>query len=189
MAETDPVRKDDPEPTTDPEPKAKAPQGADDDTDWKAEARKWESRAKQSRDEAKANADAARKLKELEDADKSEVEKASAAAEAASKRAEEAEARALRLEIAHEKGLTPSQAKRLVGATREELEADADELVEAFAASNGKGGGKKTPADAPSTSRGSRPTENLRPGASADDDEPELSGKEVADLISKEDRL
>ena len=40
----------------------------------------------------------------------------------------------LRLEIAAEKGLTPAQARRLVGNTREELEADADELLEAFGA-------------------------------------------------------
>lgn len=43
--------------------------------------------------------------------------------------AKAAEERALRAEVANAKGLTPSQAKRLVGSTREELEADADELV------------------------------------------------------------
>ena len=37
--------------------------------------------------------------------------------------------RALRAEVSNAKGLTPTQAKRLVGATREELEADADELL------------------------------------------------------------
>jgi len=40
-----------------------------------------------------------------------------------------AESRALRLEIALEKGLTASQVKRLVGNTKEELLADADELL------------------------------------------------------------
>ena len=45
------------------------------------------------------------------------------------RQARESEQRALRAEIANAKGLTPSQAKRLVGATREELEADADELL------------------------------------------------------------
>jgi hypothetical protein len=40
-----------------------------------------------------------------------------------------AEQRALRAEVANAKGLTPTQAKRLVGETREELEADADELL------------------------------------------------------------
>lgn len=43
--------------------------------------------------------------------------------------AKDAEARALRAEVANAKGLTPTQAKRLIGSTREELEADADELL------------------------------------------------------------
>ncbi len=45
------------------------------------------------------------------------------------RQARESEQRAIRAEIANAKGLTPSQAKRLVGASREELEADADELL------------------------------------------------------------
>lgn len=39
-----------------------------------------------------------------------------------------------RAEVAHEKGLTAKQAARLVGATREELTADADELLATFPA-------------------------------------------------------
>lgn len=50
------------------------------------------------------------------------------AASSAARRAEVAE-------VANEKGLTPSQAKRLVGSTREELLADADELLKDIAAS------------------------------------------------------
>lgn len=45
------------------------------------------------------------------------------------RQARESEARALRAEVANAKGLTPTQAKRLIGTTREELEADADELL------------------------------------------------------------
>lgn len=45
------------------------------------------------------------------------------------RQAKESETRAMRAEIANAKGLTPTQAKRLVGSTREELEADADELL------------------------------------------------------------
>jgi hypothetical protein len=45
------------------------------------------------------------------------------------RQARESETRALRAEVANAKGLTATQAKRLVGATREELEADADELL------------------------------------------------------------
>lgn len=59
------------------------------------------------------------------DADRSEAEKRTAA----EARATAAELRATRLEVAAEKGLTPKQAQRLVGATREELEADADEFL------------------------------------------------------------
>lgn len=72
------------------------------------------------------------KLKELEDRDKTESQRLGEAADAYQKRAVEAEARALRLEVAAEKGLTPSQAKRLVGDSRDELEADADDLLENF---------------------------------------------------------
>lgn len=59
------------------------------------------------------------------DADKSEAEKRTAA----EARATAAELRATRLEVAAEKGLTPKQAQRLNGTTREELEADADEFL------------------------------------------------------------
>lgn len=45
------------------------------------------------------------------------------------RQAQESETRALRAEVANVKGLTATQAKRLIGATREELEADADELL------------------------------------------------------------
>lgn len=68
------------------------------------------------------------------DADKSELQKAAEAREAAEKRAVDAESRALRLEVAQEKGLTAAQAKRLQGSTREELETDAEELLAAFPA-------------------------------------------------------
>lgn len=72
------------------------------------------------------------RLKEFEDRDKTESTRAIERAEAAEKAAAAAEARALRLEVASEKGLTSAQAKRLVGESREELEADADELLETF---------------------------------------------------------
>jgi ATP phosphoribosyltransferase regulatory subunit HisZ len=45
------------------------------------------------------------------------------------RQAKDSERRALRAEIANAKGLSPSQARRLVGETREELESDADELL------------------------------------------------------------
>ena len=54
-------------------------------------------------------------------------------AEAAEKRAAELESRAMRLEVAAEKGLTVAQQKYLTGATREELEANAAQILEDFA--------------------------------------------------------
>lgn len=91
---------------------------------------------------------------EKADAEKSELQKAAEAREAAEKRAADAETRALRLEVAQEKGLTAAQAKRLQGSTREELETDADELLAAFPAPPAVPG--KPAAPKPDPSQGAR---------------------------------
>src|SRR5690606_26093218 len=88
--------------------------------------RKANSEAKSLRDR---NKELEAKLREYEDANKSESEKTAERLSKAEKTAQEAEARALRLEVALEKGLTAAQARRLVGSTKEELEQDADELL------------------------------------------------------------
>lgn len=67
-------------------------------------------------DDLKAKAEGAKSLEDR----LAEIEKQSKAAEE----------RALRAEVATAKGLTANQAKRLIGTTREELEADADELLQ-----------------------------------------------------------
>lgn len=61
-----------------------------------------------------------------------EIQKANAKAEKAEAQSKLDRDRADRLEVAMEKGLTPAQAKRLQGETKEELEADADEILELF---------------------------------------------------------
>lgn len=76
----------------------------------------------------------AAKAKEMEEAGRSDLEKLTARAEKAEREHAETEARALRLEVAFEKGLTPAQAKRLVGNDRAELEADAEEILRDFPA-------------------------------------------------------
>lgn len=81
----------------------------------------------------KASADLAAKLKALEDRDKSEADRLTERAAQAEERATKAELAALKSDVAAEKGLTPLQARRLVGTTREELETDADELLVTFA--------------------------------------------------------
>jgi hypothetical protein len=101
-----------------------------------------------------AEAKAAR-LDQLEESQKSESQKLAEQLRSQEERAARAEADAARLRVAMEKGLTPAQAKRLVGSTDEELEADADELLASFATPDA---GERSPA-APR-----RPTESLRSG-------------------------
>lgn len=70
---------------------------------------------------------------------KAELDKARAKQAEAETKAAEAEARADRAEVAAEKGLTPNQAKRLSGSTKEELLADADEFLKEFAPAKAEG--------------------------------------------------
>lgn len=141
------------EPPNEPEPE---PQG--DEPDWKAEARKWEKRAK-------SNADAAERLKQLEDEQKTEQQRLQERVE----QLEPSEQEAARLRVALRKGLTETQAKRLVGDSEDDLEADADDLLASFQSSE--------PDD---TTR--RPRERLKPGATGDS-EPEADPKQVADSV------
>lgn len=97
--------------------------------DWEAKYKEMQKHSRDWEKRAKAAEPAAKKLAELEEASKSELEKAQAALAQIQKDAAEKEAAALRAQVALEKGLTPSQAKRLVGSSREELEVDADELL------------------------------------------------------------
>lgn len=108
---------------------AAAEQQPSEETDWKAkynevlnESRKHERRARES----------AAKIQEFEDRDKTEQQKLEERAQQAEQRAVELETTATRAEVAAEKGLTNKQARRLQGSTREELEADADELLAEF---------------------------------------------------------
>src|SRR5436190_21097979 len=96
---------------------------------------------RRARSEAeKALKDANDRLKALEDKDKSETQRATDEKAAAEKRAEKAEAELLRITVGATKGLTPAQARRLVGTTKEELEADADDLLKSFKPTNDDGG-------------------------------------------------
>jgi len=174
---TKPTPKPDDKPDPDPKPDDKPDPDPDDkpDPDPKDEVAKWKAMARKHEQQSKANAKAAEKLKELEDAGKSEIEKATAAAAEAHKRAEEAELKAIRLEVAAEKGLTPAQAKRLVGATKEELDADADELLEEFGGPSDDG--KKPPAR--------KPSERLKGGTADEDEPPELDTDKVLAKIPR----
>ncbi|WP_405373409.1 MULTISPECIES: hypothetical protein [unclassified Microbacterium] len=110
------------------EPGADAPQEtAPQETDWKAEARKWETRAKENLTAAKANEAAAQRLAEFEESQKTEAQKLQDRLAAAEQRAAEVELRALRAEVAADKGIP---AALLSGSTKEELEASATALIE-----------------------------------------------------------
>lgn len=134
------------------------------ETDWETSAGKGGkaavladlATAKQKAKAAEAELTKYRKAEQVKaDADKSEAEKRAAAEE----RATAAELKAVRLEVAAEKGLTPAQAKRLIGATREELEADADDIIATFPA-----GPAKPNVPKPDPSQGSKGTPpNARP--------------------------
>lgn len=156
----DPNPTPEPEPTPTPEPEPAQDPKAAEETDWKAEARKWEQRAKE-------NKTAAEKLKELEDAKKTEAQRLAEERDSHKTRAEKVEGELLRLRVGLAKGLTEAQAKRLVGSTKEELEADADELLATF-------GGSRPGS--------TRPTERLRGGGDPDEEpEPDLH-KIAADI-------
>lgn len=112
-----------PEPTPEPEPTPDPPPAQE--PDWKAEARKWEKRAKE-------NTDAAARLAALEDAQKTDQDKLQDRLDLLEQEHRQSTTEAARLKVALKKGLDEVQARRLVGETSEELEADADELLASF---------------------------------------------------------
>lgn len=82
---------------------------------------------------------------------KTDVQQLTEQVAAMQKLQQDAEVRALRLEVAAEKGLTPAQAARLQGGTRDELAADADQLKTLFpGAAPGTPGTPGTPVPDPS---------------------------------------
>ncbi|MEV4037734.1 hypothetical protein [Streptomyces umbrinus] len=123
---------------------------------WKHHARKHEQRANAAPDAATLErlraADAeltTRKNAELSETQRLQAERDAATAEAATAKAERdaAARKALVLEIASVKGLTAAQAARLQGATKEELEADADALKALFGTGTTQGGGNSGGSD------------------------------------------
>ncbi len=82
----------------------------------------------------------------------------------------------LRLEVAAEKGLTPAQAKRLNGASKEELEADADELLTVFPAPE-----QETGSQASRLQR--RPVPNLKQVERSGGNNPSESDVDVKSLV------
>jgi len=120
------------------------------------------------RDAEKKAKDLEGRLNAIEDKDKSEVEKLTATVQQLTNERDQAVTRADRIEVSVIKSLDEdkakritSAAKRLTGTTREELEADADEFLTAFAA----------PSEEPRPTPSGKPREQLKPG-SGDPDTP-----------------
>lgn len=145
---------------SDTDTKTDPPKSDPNDTSGTDELAKWKALARKHEAQAKTNAEAAKKLAEIDEKSKTDAEKVADRIKAAEERATAAEAKALRLEVATSKGLTPAQAKRLTGSTVEELEADADELLEAF------GGTKAPPAGSTKPRQNTKPV----PGGGVPDD-------------------
>jgi hypothetical protein len=101
--------------------------GDDDDDQSQQDEGKWKALARKHEKESKA---LAAKVKEFEDKGKSVEERLTSQLTDASSKLTEAETRAMRLEVAIDKGLPKRLALRLQGSDRDEMEADADELLE-----------------------------------------------------------
>lgn len=90
----------------------------------------------------------AQRLDELEEASKTEQQKANDRAAAAEKAATEATTKLLRYEVAAAKGVPAKLAGRLQGSTREEMEADADDLLATLGTAGAGGQQRRTAGNA-----------------------------------------
>lgn len=152
---------------------------ATDDKDWKAEADKWRKLSRQNEATAKQRADA---LKKYEDANKSESERLQEALTTHQSRADKAEAALKRREIAETRAPEHATAahiravaRRLVGDSDDDLEADADELFALLA-----------PAPVPASARTpSRPKEQLRGGGDPNEEPEETDPRKLAAAIPR----
>ncbi|WP_143203963.1 hypothetical protein [Streptomyces kebangsaanensis] len=153
-----------PAPAPSPTPAPAAPE-----PDWKAEARKWETRAKE-------NSDAAQRLREIEDAQKTEQQRLAEAKETAEKDAAAARSEALRWRIAARHQISDEDAEIfLTGGDEETLTRQAARLV---ALRTPPQPSADPPPAVPPTPH--TPVEALRPGALPSPPEPTLADRIAA---------
>lgn len=108
----------------------------------------------------------ASKLDELEEKNKTELQRIAEERDAAVKERDGLKVAQLKLDVGVSKGLTPTQAKRLVGSTKEELEADAEAFLSDLG-TKAAGGVRRDP-------------KKLQSGSKGSDDGSALTGKERA---------
>lgn len=151
-----------------------------DDKDFDAE-KAWKliQNVRGDADKLKKERDAfATQVKEHEDKTKTEAQKLEERASNAESGLSTAQRETARLRIALKKNLTETQAKRLVGDTEEELEADADELLASFKddetdEGSGGGGERRTP----------KP--RMRTGAAPNSEPEETDPEKLAELVPR----
>jgi len=136
----------------------------------KAALAKANEEAKNYRLAAKAKDEELTAAQAAQDTSKSEMDKIQEQITALTQRAEKAEHAAMVKDIAMSKKIPAALAGRLAGATQEELEADADQLIEALGLHKDNGNSDLDEAK-PEPGPFGRPTETLRPGASNVEDE------------------
>lgn len=151
--------------------------------------RALEAERKARRKAEKEAAELRDKVKQAEDAEKTEVERLQGQVAQLTKDAEAATARADRFEVAAAKGLTLAQARRLVGSTKDELEEDADAMRAELGLDKDEGKDEKdegTEEETPQDERPlGRPREELRSG-SVDEADEEPNVAKLADSILSE---
>ena len=144
----------------------------------KAALAKANEEAKNYRLAAKAKDEELTQLQSAQSSSKSEMEKVQDQIAGLTKRAEKAEREALVAKVAQAKKIPAALAGRLAGATQEDLEADADSLIEALGLGDDS---EKEPE--PKTNGGfGRPKESLKPGASSDDTDSDLTREKANEL-------
>jgi hypothetical protein len=147
----------------------------------KAELKKARAEAAKRRVEAR---EAKARAKEYEDQNKTEAQRLEERATTAEQRASTAEATSLRLEVALDKApeeMAIAQvrklARRITGSTKEEMEADAEELFADFAPSSTDDDPRRDPSR--------RPRERLRPGAAPSAEEEETDPAKLAAKVPR----
>lgn len=142
-----------------------------------------------SRREAEGKLKAAEdRLAELENAGKSDADKREKEMKALNDNVAkltqslaDSDAKSLRAEVAMAKGLNPAQAKRLAGSTKEELEADADEILEAFPSA----AATTTTAPAVKAPPSRKPAADLKGGGDPDGGGDEMTVAEIVKAVPR----
>lgn len=135
--------------------------------DWKAESRKWEERAKTNAASAKENEAAARRLREIEDAQKSEAQRQAEAIQLAKDEARMAQSQAARYRVAVRCGLDET-ALDLLGDGDEEAMTNRGQQIASMRSAAAELAAVKAELEALKSAKGMPtgiPVASLKPGA------------------------